>query len=178
VGSNLPNSSLRSFVCGGLCASACRGGRERFLAHCHWAGMQIYQWLGKEISTSVSPTTHAQSATYTTTHQIHTCLNSTHLTRGNTQEYDNSLASHIFSLLSMCTHINTMKRNTQYCCCSRKRAIKAQDITSLLCQAVRLIGSDVGLCGDNVSAHSLRAGGAMALLCAQVDDNIIKLISC
>jgi hypothetical protein len=34
----------------------------------------------------------------------------------------------------------------------------------------------VGLIEANVSARLLRAGGAMALLCAHVDDNIIRLL--
>jgi hypothetical protein len=34
----------------------------------------------------------------------------------------------------------------------------------------------VGLIEADVSARSLRAGGAMALNCAQVDDNIIRLL--
>jgi hypothetical protein len=59
---------------------------------------------------------------------------------------------------------------------NHKRAAKAQDITSLLRQAVRRIGPDVDICENNVLSRSLHAGGAMALLCAQVDDNIIKLI--
>jgi hypothetical protein len=58
-----------------------------------------------------------------------------------------------------------------------KRAVKAQDITSLLRQAGRLIGPDVGLCKGDMSARSMHAGGAMAFLCVQVNGNTIKLIS-
>jgi hypothetical protein len=46
----------------------------------------------------------------------------------------------------------------------------------LLRQDILLVGPDVGLCEDDVLDRSLRAGGDMALLCAQVDGNIIKLI--
>jgi hypothetical protein len=42
--------------------------------------------------------------------------------------------------------------------------------------AIRLIGPEVGLIVADVSARSLRAGGAMTLICAQVDENIIRLL--
>jgi hypothetical protein len=56
------------------------------------------------------------------------------------------------------------------------RPVKPNGNTLILCHAVRLIGPEVGLVEADVSARSLRAGGAMALLCAQVDDNIIHLL--
>jgi hypothetical protein len=65
---------------------------------------------------------------------------------------------------------------TSYYHNNRKKAGKAQDITSLLCQACHLIGPDIDLCEEDVSSRSLHAGGVMVLLCTQVNDNIIKLI--
>jgi hypothetical protein len=56
------------------------------------------------------------------------------------------------------------------------RPITPNDITLALRHAVRLIGPEVGLVKADVSARSMRAGGAMALLCAQVDGNIIRLL--
>jgi hypothetical protein len=47
-------------------------------------------------------------------------------------------------------------------------------ITSILCQTTRLVGAEVGICKANISARSLRAGGAMALMCANLDSNRIK----
>jgi hypothetical protein len=57
-----------------------------------------------------------------------------------------------------------------------RHPIKPNDITLVLLRAICLIGPEVGLTEADVSARSLRAGGAMALLCAQVDDNIICLV--
>jgi hypothetical protein len=59
---------------------------------------------------------------------------------------------------------------------NRRRPVTQNDITLALHHAIRLIGPEVGLIEADVSARSLRAGGAMALLCAQVDDNIIRLL--
>jgi hypothetical protein len=42
--------------------------------------------------------------------------------------------------------------------------------------AFHLIGPDVGICEDDVSVRSLRADGAMALMCALVDGIIINII--
>jgi hypothetical protein len=46
--------------------------------------------------------------------------------------------------------------------------VTRNDITLILLHAVRLIGTEVGLIETDVSARSLQAGGAMALLCTQV----------
>jgi hypothetical protein len=54
--------------------------------------------------------------------------------------------------------------------------IKPNDITLVLRQDVRLIGLEVVLVEADVSVRSLQAGGAMALLGAQVDDNSIRLL--
>jgi hypothetical protein len=65
---------------------------------------------------------------------------------------------------------------TTYFESNSRRPIKPNDITIFLHHAICLIGPEVGLVEADVSARSLRAGGAMALLCAQVDANIIRLI--
>lgn len=49
-------------------------------------------------------------------------------------------------------------------------------ITNLLRQAVRFLGTGLGFTPDEVSARSLRAGGAMALLVSKVDTDIIRLL--
>jgi hypothetical protein len=54
--------------------------------------------------------------------------------------------------------------------------IKASDITRTIQQAVKSIGTDLGFLPSDVSARSLRAAGANALLLADVDPNIIRLI--
>lgn len=54
--------------------------------------------------------------------------------------------------------------------------VKPADITASLKSAVAFHGPALGFLPENVSARSLRASGAMALLCAQVDFDIIRLV--
>ncbi len=54
--------------------------------------------------------------------------------------------------------------------------IAPADITALLRASVTLLGPQYGFLPDNVSARSLRAAGAMALLCADVDTDRIRLL--
>ena len=56
------------------------------------------------------------------------------------------------------------------------RSVKPSDITSHLRCAVRFLGFGLGFTADEVSARSLRAGGAMALLVSKVDTDIIQLL--
>ena len=56
------------------------------------------------------------------------------------------------------------------------RRIRSQDLTSLLRLSARLLGAQYGFLPSDVSARSLRAAGAMALLCAHVDTDRIRLI--
>lgn len=49
-------------------------------------------------------------------------------------------------------------------------------ITSALRDAIKFIGFDLGFLPSEVSARSLRAGGATALLCAKVDPDVIQLL--
>jgi hypothetical protein len=56
-------------------------------------------------------------------------------------------------------------------------SVKPADITSLLRSAVRFLGFGLGFTAQEVSARSLRAGGAMALLVSKkVDTDIIQLL--
>jgi hypothetical protein len=57
-----------------------------------------------------------------------------------------------------------------------RRFIRSADITDALRAATWITGDYLGIRPEDISARSLRAGGAMALLCAQVDSNIIKLL--
>lgn len=56
------------------------------------------------------------------------------------------------------------------------KPIRPSDITSSLRLACSLLGPQFGFNPQDISARSLRAAGAMALLCAQVDTDIIKLL--
>jgi hypothetical protein len=58
----------------------------------------------------------------------------------------------------------------------RWSSISAANITDSLRLAVALHGPSVGFLPTDISASALRAGGAMALLCAQVDTNLIRLL--
>jgi hypothetical protein len=54
--------------------------------------------------------------------------------------------------------------------------IKPADITAALRISTAVIGPTVGFLPTDISARSLRAAGAMALLCAQVDSDVIRLL--
>ena len=56
------------------------------------------------------------------------------------------------------------------------RRITAADLTALLRLSVLILGPTYGFLPHDVSARSLRAAGAMALLCANVDTDRIRLI--
>lgn len=59
----------------------------------------------------------------------------------------------------------------------RAATVKPADITTALRQAVSVLGPhQLGFHARDVSARSLRAAGAMALLCAQVDTDYIRLL--
>jgi hypothetical protein len=54
--------------------------------------------------------------------------------------------------------------------------ISPADITATLRCATAIIGPSVGFLLSDISARSLGAAGAMALLCAHVDTNVIRLL--
>ena len=54
--------------------------------------------------------------------------------------------------------------------------VRATDITSQLRFAASLCEHATGIPPENISARSLRAGGAMALLCGRIDKDTIKLL--
>lgn len=56
------------------------------------------------------------------------------------------------------------------------KAIKPANITSSLRISCALLGPRFGFLSSDISARSLRASGAMALLCAQVNSNVIQLL--
>jgi hypothetical protein len=59
---------------------------------------------------------------------------------------------------------------------NRWRPVTPNDITLALRYTVRFIAPQVGLVEADVSVRSMGIGGAMTLICAQVDDNIILLL--
>jgi hypothetical protein len=56
------------------------------------------------------------------------------------------------------------------------KSAKPADITAALKAAVTFIGPQLGFLVSDVTARSLRAAGANALLCAHVDPDIIRLL--
>lgn len=54
--------------------------------------------------------------------------------------------------------------------------VTTQHITNFLRHSASLIGERLGITPSDISARSLRSSGAMALLCAQVDPILIKLV--
>jgi hypothetical protein len=61
---------------------------------------------------------------------------------------------------------------------SEWKAISSSDLTTELRRVLSVLGQQVGLSPDDVSIRSLRASGAMALLCANVDTDRIRLLGC
>jgi hypothetical protein len=59
---------------------------------------------------------------------------------------------------------------------AQQQLIKPADITAALRFSTAVIGPTVGFLPADISARSLRAAGAMALLCAQVDTDVIRLL--
>ena len=59
---------------------------------------------------------------------------------------------------------------------SRTQSVTPSLITKTLRSTVDLLGADLGFLASEVSARSLRAAGAMALLVAKVDTNIIQIL--
>jgi hypothetical protein len=58
----------------------------------------------------------------------------------------------------------------------KRVAIKATDVTAVLRTAMMLNHHRTGIAADEVSARSLRAGGAMALLCGRIDFDHIRML--
>ena len=57
-----------------------------------------------------------------------------------------------------------------------RHPVTPPDITAILRMSVHALGPTLGFLPSDITARSLRAGGAMALLLAQVDTDIIRLI--
>jgi len=57
-----------------------------------------------------------------------------------------------------------------------QKHVSAGDVTAALRASVTVVGHLVGFQTKDISARSLRAAGAMALLCAHVDTDIIRLV--
>ena len=58
----------------------------------------------------------------------------------------------------------------------RSKHVTSEQITSILRQAVRFVGPSLGITEADVSAASLRPSGAMAMLCAGIDNDCIRLL--
>jgi hypothetical protein len=58
----------------------------------------------------------------------------------------------------------------------KRVAIKAVDMTAVLRNAMTLNYHRTGIAADEVSARSLRGGGAMDLLCGQIDPHHIRML--
>jgi hypothetical protein len=63
-----------------------------------------------------------------------------------------------------------------YYCDSRCIAVKAHDVTDTLRSAMTANIHGTGVQAHKISARSLRAGGAMALLCGKVDFDLIRIL--
>jgi hypothetical protein len=65
---------------------------------------------------------------------------------------------------------------TYYYCNNKAHYVTSSDITVTLQASVRALGLVIGFAAKEVSAHSLRAAGTMALLCVHVDSDTIRLL--
>jgi hypothetical protein len=59
---------------------------------------------------------------------------------------------------------------------TRWATITAHTLTTALCTSATVDGGTSGITASDISARSLRSSGAMALLCAQVDTYVIRLL--
>jgi hypothetical protein len=59
---------------------------------------------------------------------------------------------------------------------TRWHNVTSRDITHVLQLAVTFLGPTLGFVASDVTARSLRAAGAMALLSAKVDTDMIRLV--
>jgi hypothetical protein len=104
--------------------------------------------------------------------------------RGEVVNHATSGASHCFPVRVLARRAIHLRENdapataplASYYSNGRRRAIRSADITDALRAAARITGDELGIRPEDISARSLRAGGAMALLCAQMDSDIIKLL--
>lgn len=58
----------------------------------------------------------------------------------------------------------------------KRHLIRAKDVTDTLKNAAAVTSSTTGIRSAEITARSLRAGGAMALLCGKTDKDVIKLV--
>lgn len=59
---------------------------------------------------------------------------------------------------------------------NRRVTIKPKDVTQILQSTAALMKSETGIEPKDITARSLRAGGAMTLLCGKVDHNLIQML--
>jgi len=60
---------------------------------------------------------------------------------------------------------------------NHQQGVLSKDITAALHMATVIMGNSISFTSKEVLAHSLQACGAMALLCADVNPDIIHLLS-
>jgi hypothetical protein len=144
----------------------------------HMCGVQL--WIG---NTFVDPITAPEAQLLTVTLASLVFATQKNGVHGEVINHACSGATRVCPVCALAHRIIHIRQHTEspiiliasYYHINRKGSGKSQDITSLLHQAIRLIGPNVDLCEDDVSARFLCADGAMSLLCTQVNDNI-KLI--
>jgi hypothetical protein len=87
----------------------------------------------------------------------------------------------VLALIRRVTHLRTNNAQPITPLCTvynppRSSTISSAQLTATLRQSATDLFPVTGFPPAEISARALRAGGAMALLCARVDDNIIKLV--
>jgi hypothetical protein len=88
----------------------------------------------------------------------------------------------VLALIRRCLHLRTYQALPTAPLCSvyliptTATYITPQMLTAHLRRSATILLPTLGFHPHDISARSLRAGGAMALLCANVDSNVIKLI--
>ena len=88
----------------------------------------------------------------------------------------------VLALIRRTVHLRTFHATpttplcTAYVSPSSTLAITSVMLTNQLRHAATILFTTIGFPPQDISARALRAGGAMALLCAQVDTDVIKLV--
>jgi hypothetical protein len=148
------------------------------------AAFRLYDlqlWVGNQ-AVNVMHTTKTQLLTSTSASLVFTTQKNG--VRGEVTNHACSGATHCRPVMAMVRRVIHLQQFnlasttpiTTYYESNRRRPVTPNKITLALHHVVRLIGPKVGLVEADVSARSLRAGGAMTLICAEVDDNIIRLM--
>jgi hypothetical protein len=139
-----------------------------------------FQIGSRRLNTMLSSDAELRSATFATL----TFTTQKNGVRGEVIGLGRSGHTQLCPVISLCTRVLHARSHSAapsaplaaYFSHGRWSHVTSGDITSTLQLAVAYLGPELGFLPSDVSARSLRAAGAMALLCAKVDTDMIRLV--